>query len=414
MIKGATGPLTSALPLFAVPLIGAVSLPSGQFAMWSILASISTMALSLDFGGPAYLAARLDPQTRSKPFVAATAMTTVGTAAVGLLSLVAWVPFSRTEAASSFSFVDGAWAIAAITCGSALRSVVQLEAQVALFDRRFALRNTILLTHSVTALAVVLIALPATQTAWALPIAWFAAGFAGILVGAIALRAPEKSTHDDWRIETSRVAPGGTYVWARTLANALRAILLQADRWIVGAVGGPVVLATYEVAWRVAALPRFLAENLTFIIGLDAARVRASTPDEVGAQVSYSIRFSLIVLGIMSTVAAAAYALLPNVTGLHIAWATFVLLMISHAAVATAAPISFVGNGIGIPTIDLPYLSVSVGISIASAVVAYLAGDVYVFICGTTAALVIGNVWFWRYGLAAIRRATAGDVGRVR
>lgn len=407
MVKGATGPVTSALPLFALPLAGAALLPSGQFAMWSILGSISTLALSLDFGGPAYLASRLDPRNRNKPFIAATAMTCIGTAAVGLLSMCAWIPFSRTDAGESFPFLSGVGAIATITCGSALRSVIQLQAQVALFDRRFVLRNTLLLVHAATALAIALLLLITERTAWALPIAWLVAGVAGCVIGSVVLIRPvHRHLDTDWQIETAGVASVKTYAWARTIANVLRGFLMQADRWIVGAIGGPSVLAAYEIAWRVAALPRFLAENLTFIVGLDAARVRASSDAELTASVTYSMRFTAILLAAVSAGAALLYALLPSITGINIAWAAFLLLLVTHGAVATAAPISFVGNGIGIPTIDLPYLCLSVAICIVSAIFAEMTGQVYVFIGGTTAAMLVGNIWFVVYGLKRLREAT--------
>ena len=412
MVKGAVGPVTSALPLFALPLVGAAFLPSGQFAMWSILASISSMSLSLDFGGPGYLASRLDPRNRNRPFVHATAMTSLGTAAVGLLSICAWVPFSRTDAGESFTFLAGVGAISVITCGSALRSVVQLQAQMALFDRRFALRNTILFTHAATALVVALILLLLERTAWALPIAWLAAGASGVFVGSAVFRPPTGLLHEDWEVETNRIASGGTYAWARTVATLFRAFPMQADRWIVGAIGGPVVLAVYEVAWRVAAMPRFVAENLTFVVGLDAARVRASSPDEIAARVSYCIRFALVILTAGSIASAIFYELLPAVMGINIAWPIFALLLISHGALAAVAPISFIGNGIGIPTIDLPYLMLSVAICIASACLAYFTDEIYVFIGGTTIGLLLGNLWFWRYGRKAIRAATPDEPAR--
>ncbi|MCV7047102.1 hypothetical protein H7J08_20875 [Mycobacterium frederiksbergense] len=397
--------MTSAMPLFALPLIGAAFLPNGQFAIWSILASISTLALSVDFGGPAYLAAHLDPRNRNRPFIAATAMSCGGTAVVGLVSICAWIPFSHTDAGGSFTLLAGAGAIAAITCGSALRSVVQLQAQVALFDQRFTLRNAILLTHGGTALVVVLIVLPMERTAWALPIAWVAAGLAGVLVGSAAFRKSKILPRQDWAVEKTAVASGGTYAWARTVAVVFRGFLMQADRWIVGAIGGPAVLAAYEVAWRVAALPRFLAENLTFIIGLDAARVRASTPTELTERVKYCIRFSLVIVISGALASSVFYAVLPAIEGIETAWWAFALLLITHSAIAVMAPISFVGNGIGIPKIDLPYLALSVTISACATFLAFLNHNVYFFVAGTTMALVLGNAWFWRYGLRVISKS---------
>ena len=413
MVKGAVGPLSSALPLFALPLVGATFLSSGQFAMWSILASISSMALSLDFGGPSYLASRLDPRNRTKPFVHATTMTCLGTAAMAVLSICAWVPFSRTSAGGAFDFLAGVGAITVISCGSALRSIVQLQAQMALFDGRFALRNVILLGHSITALVVAVAVLVSERTAWALPIGWLAAGGTGALIGSLVFRRPANSLNADWAVETCSVASGGTYAWARTVATVFRGFLMQADRWIVGAIGGPAVLAAYEVAWRIAAMPRFLAENLTWVVGLDAARVRASSPQEISARVSYCIRFTLTILITFSTAAALFYALLPNITGVEIAWPFFFLLLVGHGALATGAPVSFVGNGIGIPTIDLPYLTLSVVMSTASAALAFITNDVYLFIGGTVAAILIGNLWFVRYGLKAIRSATSRPVSSL-
>lgn len=406
MVKGAVGPITSALPLFALPLAGAAFLPHGQFAIWSILASISTLALSVDFGGPAYLAGHLDPRNRSKPFMAATTMSCGGTAVIGLISVCAWIPFSHTDAGGSFSLVAGIGAIAMITAGSALRSIVQLQAQVALFDRRFTLRNAILLTHGLTALAVALIALPVERSAWALPVAWLAAGLAGVAVGLLALRPLKDSPHEVWEVETESVASGRTYAWARTVAVAFRGFLMQADRWIVGAIGGPAILAAYEVAWRVAALPRFLAESLTFIVGLDSARVRASSPSELSGRVTYCIRFSLVILLLGSACSAVFYKILPTALDkVELVWPAFVMLLIAHGAIAAAAPISFIGNGIGLPKIDLPFLALSVAVSAVAVVVANATGNVYAYIGGTSAGLVIGNLWFWRYGPKAINAA---------
>ncbi|CAM3545697.1 hypothetical protein MYFR107205_15530 [Mycolicibacterium frederiksbergense] len=180
---------------------------------------------------------------------------------------------------------------------------------------------------------------------------------------------------------------------------------MQADRWIVGAIGGPAVLAAYEVAWRVAALPRFLAENLTFIIGLDAARVRASTPTELTERVKYCIRFSLVIVISGALASSVFYAVLPAIEGIETAWWAFALLLITHSAIAVMAPISFVGNGIGIPKIDLPYLALSVTISACATFLAFLNHNVYFFVAGTTMALVLGNAWFWRYGLRVISKS---------
>lgn len=375
--------------------------------MWSILASISTLALSLDFGGAAYLASRLDPQNRRRPFFVAATMSCGGTAAVGLLSIAAWIPFSRTDAGGSFTFFAGFGAIVTIIVGSALRSVIQLQAQIALFDRRFGLRNAILLGHAGVALLVVLLILPSERTAWALPIGWLAAGVAGTLVGVASFwHRPTSAGSDDWEIEVSQVPSSGTYAWARTVANLCRGFLMQADRWIVGAIGGPAALAAYEVAWRVAALPRFLAENLTFVIGLDAARVRASSPEELTNRVRLCIRFTLLVLVAGSAAACGFYGLLPTVANIEPAWFAFGLLLITHGALATTAPISFIGNGIGMPKIDLPYLILAVSICALAAVLSHFFGDVNVFIVGAMLAVFLGNLWFWRYGMKAIRGAS--------
>ena len=85
MGAGAAGPLLSFVILFALPLTGAVMLSVEQFAMWSLLSTVSTIALSIDFGGVALTMARIQLEPRGPLLRRAIGLSMIGSALIGLV-----------------------------------------------------------------------------------------------------------------------------------------------------------------------------------------------------------------------------------------------------------------------------------------------------------------------------------------
>ena len=407
MTRGALGPVAGAIPLFALPLAGAAYLTNDQFAVWAILSTVSTLALSLDFGGMSFLAANIHVSERTRVMRRASQLSATGSLAIGLLACTAWVPYSRTDAGQAFSLVEGVAALIAITLASALRSIVQLFAHAALTDRRFGMRNTLLVGHALLTGAITIGVLAIWPSPWALPAGWLCSGTLFAIVATVD-RYPRRLPVP--------LQDGESYdaiAIPRTIATIASGIIMQADRWIIGALGGPTLLATYEIAWRVAVMPRFLSQNLTFVVGLDARRTLRDSLDDL---IDY-FRKSVLLSG-MTTLAAGAlgsafYVLAAPHVGYQVSWTLFLSLLVAQSLFGLAASVSFIGNGLGDPWIDIPYLLACVCMGIFALVAALFSRVPDVFVYGNLAGISIASVWLLSAGQDKITRAALGRPARA-
>ena len=404
MLSAAAGPVASAVPLFAVPLLGALALDSTQFAVWAVLATISTLAVSLDFGGNSYLMANVRYESSRGLLLRACLLSGSGSVLVGSLGMAIWWPYSATDAAQGFGTAEGILAIGTLTVGSALRSALQVLAQLALYREVFVLRNVVLISHSFTYAAVTAGLLLSTRSAWALPIGWmtssallilpclFWAHRSGVLDGQLNAELPPKATAMK------------QFVISRSKVTIVGGLLLQSDRWVVGALGGPVMLAAYEVAWRFAALPRFLAQHLSMAAAVDAPRLRDESPGDLFSFLKLTTRIAGLASLAASVVVLALYGISVHVWDLPSSWAYLSGMLVSFSLLSSTMPTSIVSQSLGMPELDLSYLYVAAILTVCGGVLAFLYAAPQVFVVVYLASLALSCVWFIWYGRARIMK----------
>jgi O-antigen/teichoic acid export membrane protein len=399
---GAIGPLLSFVALFTLPLLGAVVLDDRDFAFWSLLSTIATVALSIDFGGVALVTARFFAEPRGRLLLKSSALSASGALTIGALACIVWIPYRHTELGQSIHAATAIAAILTMSAAAAIRSVLMVVAQAALIADKLALRNVATAGHAFTAAATTSALLFATHSFWALPLGWLASG---VLLMCIVLPWA-------WRARTSEPAKATVtqpfkwrqYAGLRTLSTITSSILLNSDRWIVGALGGSALLSAYEVAWRFAALPRFLVANLVVRVAADAASLGRSDEQQLRALLRGATLIA-VVAGSMSCVpVAAAYWAFVSFTGAESYWPMFLGMLVAFTVSVVTAPLSLTGAAVGNAWIDFPYALGALSTSCTAAVVAAVLEQPEIFIVGYLAATVIAVPCYFLYAPALVRR----------
>jgi O-antigen/teichoic acid export membrane protein len=391
--------------LFALPVLGAVVLDDRDFAFWSLLSTIATVALSIDFGGVALVTARFFAEPRRRLLIKSSALSASGALAIGAFACIVWIPYRHTEFGQSVPATAAVAAILTMSVASAIRSVLVVAAQAALIASNLALRNVATAGHAFTAAATTAAFLFATHSFWALPLGWLVSG---ILVMCVVLPW-------GWRARTSESAKATVtqpfkwrrYAGLRTLTTITSAVLLNSDRWIIGALGGPALLAAYEVVWRFAALPRFLLANLMIRVAADAASLGRSDEQQLHALLRGSTLIAVVAGSLSCAPVVAAYWAFVSVTGAEPNWPMFLAMLVAFTVSGVTAPLSLSGAAVGNAWIDLPYALGALAMSSAAAVVAALFQRPEIFIMGYLAATVISTLCYFLYAPALVRRGLA-------
>ena len=253
---GAIGPLLSFVALFTLPLLGAIMLDDRDFAFWSLLSTIATVALSIDFGGVALVTARFFAEPRGRLLLKSSALSAAGALTIGAFACIVWIPYRHTELGQSLHASTAISAILTMSVAAAIRSVLMVVAQAALIADKLSLRNVATAGHAFSAAAMTSVLLFATHSFWALPLGWLASGLF-LLWRRSPVGAAQARTSEPMKASVTQPFKWRQYASLRTAQHHHFSVLLNSDRWIVGALGGPALLAAYEVAWRFAALPAF-------------------------------------------------------------------------------------------------------------------------------------------------------------
>lgn len=409
MIRGAMGPLLSAATLFALPLVGALVLPVEEFAFWSLLASLSAVALSVDFGGTAWLSARYHFASRTSVHLQAWGLSVAGSAIVGGVALLAWLPVAHAQFARTISFDAGAWAIVAMSAAAAVRSVLLVVAQSSLIEGWLALRNVATAGHAALATLVTLVWLWVDVSYWALPMGWLVSGL--LLTPACLAWFVRRSRTTVHVIRGTNRLSWAAYAGLRTLNTVAASLVLQADRWIVASLGGPAWLALYEVAWRFATLPRMLIQALAAHISADVApMVRGQAGDLMN-----TVRRSTVVLAIVGIISAPvvgfAYFAFTMISGHGYDLRVFIPMVLAFIALALTSPLSIAGMSVGRPAIDLPYALVALGGTGVAALLGFASGNVWVFTVGYVLALMVSVPVFFAYAPSSARKGLDRRLG---
>lgn len=394
MIAGSIGPLSSIPILFFLPVVGTLMLTAHEFAVWAILNSVASIAVSVDFGGAVYAATYARSSERLGPTIWTSGlMSAVGAAVVTLVSLVIWIPYSHTDAASGWSLRAGLVALAIVGLASVLRGFVAVVANAALAIADYRSRNLLMVGQSVLMVAVALLMLAIYRSAWALPVAMLVSSAVALAVCTPlclnAFHAALRRGEIDPGVEVRR--SGMAFASQRTVAAVLSSVLLQGDRWVIGAIGGAEFLAAYEIVARLASAPRVLAQSVTASLLSDAepARAQGTLPElRRGAA-------RLVTLVAVGSAAAVFFGFAGA--------ATLGLVTVSAALIAVPASLSFavqgrsavtssIGIGLGRPGVDIPVLSVMlVGVAGMWATAAAM-HNVWVAVIGSAVVIVIATL----------------------
>jgi len=184
MGTGAGTLVAFALSIF-VPFVAGAALSTPQFAFWALLNTISSVALTLDFGAATMLPALLarDPSSHRAIIASGSALTALGSVVVGSLGMLAWWGMQPRLGVQGWGMRSGELALLGTTIGSVLRSVVQVVAAVALVGRKDVFRNALLVTQAACQAVFTCALLFVTHSAWALPLGLCISGALTAIVG---------------------------------------------------------------------------------------------------------------------------------------------------------------------------------------------------------------------------------------
>jgi O-antigen/teichoic acid export membrane protein len=399
---GAVGPLLSFVALFALPVLGAIALDDRDFAFWSLLSTIATVALTLDFGGVALVVARYFAEPRGRLLLKSSALSASGALAIGIVACIIWIPYSHTEMGRSIPAATAIAALLTMSVAAAIRSVLTVVAQAALVASQLALRNVATAGHAFVAALITTALLFSTHSFWALPLGWLVSG---VLVMCVVFPWAWRTRRSE-SAEAVIVQPFNWRQFAglRTLSTIIAAVALNADRWIVGALGGPALLAAYELAWRFAVLPRFLVTNLVLRVGADVSSLCRSDQQRLAALLRGSTIIAAVAGSLSCVPVAVAYWAFVSFTGTEPHWPIFLAMVAAFTVWSVATPLSLSGAAVGNAWLDIPY---ALGYLVASGVIAVVAAHFArpdIFIYGYLAAVVIGVFFFYLYAPALVRR----------
>jgi O-antigen/teichoic acid export membrane protein len=399
---GAVGPLLSFVALFALPVLGAIALDIRDFAFWSLLSTIATVALMLDFGGVALVVARFYSEPRGRLLVKSSALSATGALAIGIVACIIWIPYSHTEMGRSIPAMTAIAALLTMSVAAAIRSVLTVVAQAALVASQLALRNVATAGHAFAAVLTTTALLFSTHSFWALPLGWLVSG---VLVMCVVFPWAWR-TRGSESAEAVIVQPFNWRHFAglRTLSTVIAAVVLNADRWIVGALGGPALLAAYELAWRFAVLPRFLVTNLVLRVGADVSSLGRSDERRLAALLRGSTVIAAVAGSLSCVPVALAYWAFMSFTGAEPHWPIFLAMVAAFTVWSVATPLSLSGATVGNAWIDIPY---GIGVLATSGVIAVVAAHFArsdIFIYGYLAAIVVGVFFFYLYAPVLVRR----------
>lgn len=405
MIRGALGPLVGAVALFALPLAGALLLSIDDFAFWAILASISTVALSLDFGGAALLTARFFAEDRKRLLAMAISLSALGALSIGLIAGVAWALYSGTSLGSSLPLHEALLAIATMALAAAVRSALMVYAQLALIIDADTIRNLATAGHAFLASGITIAILIGWRTYWALPLGWLISGVAVLIP--VSVMCIRRLSLQDSTPSISQPFRWGEFVSVRTLSTLLSATTQQGDRWVIGALGGPVLLAAYEIAWRFATLPRFLIQNLTIRVGADSSAMGEADESTLSALLRRSLYLSLAIAVIACTLVAIGYGAYTRIFDLPAEWTVLAAMLVAFTSLGVVSPYAFTGAAMGRGGIDIPYLVVILASSIIGVSCAVLLNNVLIFIFVYLGGVMLGALSLAAYAPRLILRSLA-------
>ena len=339
-----------------VPLLGSVYVSTTEYAIWALGATLSTIFIVFDFGSPS-LATKLastDQLTRSAS-IKLSFISLIPPLVLGIVAVVVWPWYGRQAGLDGLSDSTVLPLFILIAVGCALRSVGLVYAASALGSGSYARRGLILIGGASVNLASTLLCLTAGMGVQSLGYGVLSAGFVqavlGLTLGYRMLPSTSLSRHVSREVD--RLI--GLFLRSKGLVTLLGLGITQLDRWAVGLIGNPHLLAQYDIATRVLVMPKVAL--VAIAAGLIAEGGRAKAHGHVSELLRKS-ELLLYVVSPIATIAAGAFAILMQLSlepAMNI-WILTGVLSAAHLANMMTIPSVYILTGMGRPDFELRYL----------------------------------------------------------
>lgn len=352
LLKGGLPAIASSGVVAVVPLSGVLFLDAKHYAVWALASTLSTVFVVFDFGTSA-LATKLagSNSLSTKTMFHLLWISALPPAVLGVASILVWPVYARAAGLVYFPLDEAILLLALVAIGTLFRSVGVLFAAIALGRGHFGKRSAVLIAGALVQLAVTMAGLASDMGVMSLG--------AGIVAGGVVQAATATVLEALSPRATSQTVNAREIIWrfvkSKGAITALGLCVTQFDRWAVGLVGDPGLLATYDVATRIATMPKIAL--IAIAAGLVAESARVTSVDSLSELLRRSQRwntFAVLVAGLAAgfvTFFVIDFGLDPTLTILVI-----VLAGLAHSANGATIATSMILTGRGRPDLELRYV----------------------------------------------------------
>lgn len=413
MLLSGLAPLTSMAAIVLLPFIARSLLADNDYAMWALMSTVATAGLTFDFGGTFYVSANLgDARAPRQVLRRGLAATVLGSVLIGILGCAAWLVLAAHRGIDGWSSTAGLLAIAFCGVGATVRSALFVYAAAALVYKHHLVRTSLLVSQAVLQLVIATVLMALLRTAWALPMSLLLSSLIGMVVAFRFVRMEARDTRVSADVTTHNDALS-SFVSGRTAVGLLTTFISQVDRWVISAIGGAVAVANYEVAWRLAVMPKLAAIAVNQIVVAEVARARRPKSDGGGLRrlSADAFRTTKLVLFLgVPAVCLLALATLNRMVNPELGGSglMFVALLIGHSVHALTAPGTMILNGLRRPFAEIPYLVLAAVVAALGWFIAFRISSTEVAYLTVSISLVVGSTYF----LIRQRRTLSLEGGR--
>ncbi len=372
-----------------LPFVAAAVLSTTEFAMWALLSTVARAGQVFDLGATVYVQAHLarSLQRRRLVYRGLVASCTGAAAVGGLAFCTAWLGNFRGFGAQTDGLL---MLIVAVSLGSVLRSIAFVGATAALSRGWYSKRDRILLGSSGAFGVCGLFGLWGGLGVWALPVGMLAGGVLGSTLAVGAILEQKNSSG-----ASGALPKVGPYVRRRTLISGASALLQEGDRWVIGGIIGPEALAVYELATRIATLPRmFVLAASPVVVTRAAVLSKSSVGDLTAAYRGYrNLLAGLGAAGIAACLGMVFLLAKLGVVAPEVVVVGSVLLGLQVLGLIDV-PKTYFRQGLGDPSPETRRLSIGYTIWFALAVIGMGTGVEHLIVFAAPIGLAVGSAYF--------------------
>lgn len=395
LLRGGIANILASVVTALVPLLGAYLLPVDEYPLWALIGTLSTFMLVFDFGSQS-LATQLAASSAidRRRLVNVMGLAIAAPLVVGVFAMLIWPIYADAASVPRVGIKREEVSLGLVVGGTLLRSVAAVGLSMLLGQQRFGRRTLTMVGSAAVQFAVTLGALHASMGAVSLGLGLIASGaIQCAAVSGVLAAAARHSIGGEQEAVSIRA-----FARDKTVVTVIGLLATQCDRWVLALVVGPVFLRTYDVATRLAMLPKVALIALG--VGLVTESARAGSDDAAAKMARRASRIN-VALSCSGGFVALGIALVSTRSfGLPVwAWALCCLApCVGHAFHGFTIAINFVLTGRRRQDIEARYM-IGLGIAVAAS---YLAGVVF----GSGVVTVVG--WTLSVAVASALHVVAG------